>query len=495
MMSNKALRACSLALALVLSAAAFPGCSQKSVEPAAVSVPSGTIRVDIDTKSTGAKLDGFGAEFDPFFWIDSNNELNEDDWKILETRVKDMRLQKIRMMILPEWYEPKNDDADPNHVNDAAFQWDTQYMKSVFRELDLAEANHIKVDITIWGAYTGGWSWLANDRSHLWISAPNNFDEWSENITVLLRYLLDEKKYTCIKSLTPQNEPDSAFLNAQDKVVFDEYKTMYLNLDARLKKEGLRDKITLNASDDGTKPEWLLQSIKELGGTADIFDSHMYKYNAEDSDPQIYSYGKTLMDYVKKFASGKPFTYNEFGTNQYVDSHHQTDIDDYSRGLFYARLANNLMNSGASGMLAWVLFDEYYLTRSNKMTLGLWKYKDENWEARPIYYSWSLITRYTKVGSEIFAGKSDNDDITCSAYLSPEKEWTYLITNNTGSEQKLSVVNTAKGPKTLTSYLFEESTLPKDAGIIRSNGQIAVQDKVIPVVIPAQSFLVLTNVA
>ena len=68
-------------------------------------------------------LDAFGVEWDPHFWRSYNllsmdddfnvSTVGEQDWALIAERARELGIQKIRIMTLPGWYEPKNDNDDP----------------------------------------------------------------------------------------------------------------------------------------------------------------------------------------------------------------------------------------------------------------------------------------------------------------------------------------------------------------------------------------------
>jgi len=463
--------------------------------PIDISVPQNSIRVDICNQPNRQKLDGFGAEFDPFIWTKFNTDkgFNDEDWDLIVKRVQDMRLQKIRVMVLPEWFEPQNDNDDPNKVDMNSFTWQSHEMEGLYRVLDLAEQEDINVNLTLWGATAARQSWLSFGNVGLWVNAPKYLDEWSENFSTLIKYLSETKQYTCIKQITPYNEPDWAFVNDKNEVDFDYYVKMVKDLDRKLKQDGIRDQVELNVSDDATNPKWLKKSLWRLTSVADSFNSHIYKFSADSTGMEMFDWTKTLVNYTQLFAPGKPHTINEFGSNQFIDSHHQKDTDTYGRGLMYARHAINSLNAGSAGTLAWVLFDQYY-DETQLMELGLWRFKDKNWEARPMYYSWSLITRYTTPGADIYRGKSSDAGIGVTALKSPEGKLTYLISNETDTEKTVSIVDKKAGSSALNKYVMTENTLPNDGLVISSSGEAAFNDMVLTEIIPPQSFILLSDI-
>src|SRR5690606_27642693 len=92
---------------------AFAACgTQKQVNEVVVGAP------------TGAQLEGMGAELDPHFFaqnVTRNDGSKAGDWQHVVRRVKAMELKKFRVMALPQWYEPVNDNSDPHTTDMSKF--------------------------------------------------------------------------------------------------------------------------------------------------------------------------------------------------------------------------------------------------------------------------------------------------------------------------------------------------------------------------------------
>ena len=63
-----------------------------------------------------------------------------------------MDIHRLRVMVLPQWYEPENDNDDPDLINWDKFTFNSPEMQSLYRELDLAQQQQMEVTLTLWGA-------------------------------------------------------------------------------------------------------------------------------------------------------------------------------------------------------------------------------------------------------------------------------------------------------------------------------------------------------
>ncbi|MDD4801179.1 MAG: hypothetical protein PHD28_09170, partial [Proteiniphilum sp.] len=173
-------------------------------------------------ESTGTQLEAVGVELDPHFF--SQNLTREDgsktsDWQIVMDRVKKMEIQKFRVMVLPQWYEPVNDNEDPFATDPGRFTFDSPEMESLYKVLDLAQEQQMEVCIVVWGCPTGvslldpayahvKTCFMADPAKSGWITGPMDYDEWAENYAALIRHLIEVRGYSCVNEITPMNEPD-----------------------------------------------------------------------------------------------------------------------------------------------------------------------------------------------------------------------------------------------------------------------------------------------
>ena len=446
------------------------------------------------SQPNGDLLDGIGAELDPHIFrsVNTDNGFNEEDWQLICRRIKTMGLDKIRMMIMPEWYEPENENDDPFDTDMNAFSWDNQDMNAVYRVLDMAEEYGIKVNITVWGANASAGSWLAYGEANHWISPPNDLDEWNENISALLVQLIKVKKYTCITELTPYNEPaDAYYITSPSEISFENYKQMVLSLHNRLVSDGVRDLIMLCTSDDGTKPAWLEQCVsdRELSAVSDCFNSHCYKLSENATLSQTEEYADRLLGIA--LPGGKRFTLNEFGSSTFGGGDYTNDgvMDTYARGMLYGKMITKFLGAGCAGMLHWCLFDQYYGT-DKLMYRGLWKYRDSGWENRPIYYALSVISANTVPGSEIYKGTSSDASCASTAFKAPDGTRTYIAVNESDRNRVIRLENSqlTSGAKI---YIYSEYTLRlvKD-DMLPLYAVTQAQNASVTVVLPANSFAV-----
>ena len=466
-------------------------------------------------KSTGTKLEAMGAEFDTQFFsqnLTRNDGSKESDWQYVVDRVKRMELQKFRVMVLPQWYEPVNDNDDPHSTDLSKFTFNSPEMQSLYRVLDLAQEQQMDVCIVVWGCpiYV---SLLDQEYAHVktcfmaipgqqgWITAPADYNEWAENFSALIKHLIEERRYTCVKEITPMNEPDGGPL-----LTSTEYVKMAKILDARFKKDGIRDKVRFNLSDNwDIHTSYLIDCAEQLADVADIFNTHTYIFGYETPNDTIYQWEKKNVNISA--SAGKKHLVGEFGSNQCIGATKQKDIDLYERGVLMTRQVLNFLNAGAAGVSYWNLIDQFYGRHEapeQMQQLGLWKYVKEgykndtiftkvkkDYEARPQYYSYSLLTRFLKPGMEIYPLDLNDDFAIGTAFKDKNGKWTYVFAN--ASASKLIAINNSSVKGSFDIYRYEENALPEDANMIISNKSIRVKNGKLYIEIRQNSVLLLSQ--
>ena len=133
--------------------------------------------------------------------------------------------------------------------------------------------------------------------------------------------------------------------------------------------------------------------------------------------------------------------------------------------------------------------------------LGLFKFRQDGWKAKPVWYSWSLICKYTDFGSEVFpittTFKGNVDDaVAVTALKLPDGSWTYVATNNDTVAKKVAIVNgRADRASVMNIYRVSGASIPTDGElkIVDSVGEADVAAGVAYVTIPAKGFVVLSD--
>ena len=462
-------------------------------------------------EATPVTVESIGAEFDPHFYAQNVvgrplAGLKAEDFKIIEDRVTRMGLHKFRVMIQPQWYEPYNDNADPFDTDMGAFKWNTVEMQSLCQVLDLAQKNNMSVCLAIWGCTRSvkmiedeyadvTTSFMCDwDANKNWMCPPKDNDEFGENFAALVKYLIEEKGYTCVNEVTPFNEPGGDIIPPEG------YMEVCRALDKHFRRLGVRDKVRFNLSDNIDTHQYYLEACADqLQGIADIFNSHTYIFGYETPNDTVLAWERNNVA-ISQRAALKHIV-GEFGSNQCVGASRQRDIDEYERGVLITRHALNFFNAGACAISYWSLIDQYYHFQGEyqqMQQLGLWRsVKEEyaqdttyarikcDYECRPQYYAYSLLSSRVRPGAEIHPIETGRKYAAATAFKNADGKWVYVIANQDKRKLQLKIDNDAQGEFDKISY--EEGKLPADGSLISPSETLSASDGGLKVIIPAKS--------
>lgn len=520
-MKNKVISLLVAIVCLFSASACKPKTTSESKDTANTSVPSDTeVTLTIKEDNENDTVFAVGTELDPHFFsqnvglMGTNSqtgkswECKEEDWQLFETRMKDMNLKRIRMMLLPSWFI-----IDQTNTEAGVYNWNTNEMNSMTKILDTAKKLDINVCVTMWGIDTGSAGFMRlRDGSTQWVYIPDESFEklFVDSFADCIKYLIEEKGYTNIKEVTLYNEPNSLYGFPANFSGCDDYCDLCLKMHESFDAKGIRDKVLFNLSDDARDYTWMARTLTNLRGVIDVVNSHTYDFG-DSVNVETGTSNRDMSNYQMCFENGDynlnswltfregydvPHMWGEFGTQNGSGSHSTFDKHFPSRGLDIARISLNFFNMGSVGMSYWVLFSQYYnRSEANSnyiMDMGLWGFADEEYNCRPVYYSYSMITRFIEAGDTIFKISSSDEHIVAVAFRQGDK-WSYAIVNNGDTDKKVSFVNMDKYPTALDRYVYDEANVPTDNQVIGKDMTIDADGRVLSDTVKARSFVIYTS--
>lgn len=469
----------------------------KELGPGDIIIPEGYTRVDIDDTAKKYKFEGIGAQMDQCMFSGSycgldglDVNITEEDVAIWEQRLEYMKIDVTRMCIIPDWYELENDNDDPDVLNEAGFNWNTVKMQCVYKVLDLCKKYDIKMNLSWYGIYPSSWNSLNKDQATGWVDFPADNDEFAESVYAALKHL-DEMGYgSVINEISFYPEPNPEYVRSGG------YRKMIEAVDAKLTREGIRQNYCLSGPAEVSDYTIFEEVFESIGDLFDRYTGSFYKLR-NSNDNAIMKMG------MKPFAdladtAGKCYGVSEFGSDEMTNppsAAAQLDTDTYRRAMYVARFLINALDSGFTYVNYWILGNCYY--DGTMMDLGLWKYKDEDWAARPQYYTYSLITRYTDRNSEVYATNLNEFSSICMIALKNESgKWTYLIANSGTTQEKISVVNSNFLEGSMDKYEVTENSIPMDGQMlgVGKSGTVEIKNGVANVILRSNSVVVLTDI-
>ena len=474
------------------------------------------------------KTEGLGAQFDTCILDKYNNQIT--DFEVIKNAVKMSNLQAVRIRFYPEMYERRNDNNDPSFFdyNSENVDFNSIEMNYLYKLLDLFEQEHVNVDLSWYGCRTtfesedgkikGSWMGgnFGDEGINGWMVAPsskyvnNPEDEYAESVAACLNYLINEKKYTCLYEYSIFPEPEGVIQS------LDMYKNIALKIKQNLKKYNIENKIKFSGpADYGNSPTNLENKYLSLGVNYDKVDSSVYCFHGDtnirgekvtpSSNKDMYEFAKNHVEVCDKY--NVSWGVAECGTSNFLTPVTNSDTEIYDRAITMTRFFINLTNAGCTNIKYFIFADCSYDGTVNQE--GLFRfdksyYADSkiSYQAKPIWYAWSLLMRYSDIGSEIYPitdnyENMDNDLCAVALHL-PDNSWTYAIANIGNEAKKIAIVNEfSKDIKMMKQFRLTGSSIPYDEEatlkLLDPDDNIDASGNVAHVKVPANGIIILSN--
>lgn len=385
---------------------------------------------------------GFGAEWDPRGYIEHG--VTDDDFAVIARRVRYMRLPVARVMMLARWC----------YRGDGRFDWDSPEMQTLYRHLDLCQAENTTVLLTDWGC----------ERD--WVRVPGVADtadpEYARIIGVYLDHLLNTRGYTCIRYFILVNEPNYEVGD------WDRWAQGARNVAAMLRERGLHPRIRLAGPDHSNDDAWLYRAVDELHDALDAYDVHRYAGDAEVRPGGLVEYFGKQWRYAlanDPNAAGKPFIVGEAGMNDFARHPAGNEkIGEHFYGVFMADYAVQAARAGSHAVCAWMLCDNSH----KGFFWGLWSNKADGMKLRPWFYPWSLLSRYVPRGSTVLDTADPSPDQRLLAARVPvagdaAHGWTFVLVNRGEKPARVRVRCDESGQRLFRIYRYAEDAAWADA--------------------------------
>ncbi len=329
--------------------------------------------------------------------------LSVSDWDKLFNRVRFMRPPLVRIMVSAGWNYIINNQYDP-----------TKSEQVLVKILDFCQAEGISVMFGEWG-HLGGTT-IDTD----WLEKSSKFLEW----------LINTKRYTCIKYFNMVNEPNGDWSSIKGSYAL--WKTLIEQFHAKLTEKGLSSKIKIIGPDiaiwDKNSTSWVTNANFDLGTKLGAYDIHTYP---TDEDVRSGTYQGIVKAYKDAAPASKEMIMGELGfkyqassvlgkeniqriaADKYASDDSNMFVFDAFYGIDVADALIQNMLTGYSGNILWDMDDAMYNIDGGSSTKlkrwGFWnilgsekfeKPADEN--IRPWFYTTSLLCRYFPQGTRIF---------------------------------------------------------------------------------------------
>ncbi len=442
------------------------------------------LRLSAD-RPVGQTLLGFGAQADYFLTrpINSDRGVDDADRALVLQRVADMRPHLLRTFFDYKWWEPEEGRQTP----------DSEEMRDYVGWVRFLQTIGTSVLLCPWGDRFAYPEWMQPGLGRL--PAPDKRDAMVRSLVDLVQFLREREGLRNVRYLCLMNEPDN---DAARAIAPDEYVRLNRLLDKLLRERGLRDQVLLLTADESSSASagtslWFREILARGIDYADAWSSHSY----------VHQYVPALSGWIAERLSmlrqasptkPKPLMITEFGYGG--ETYTNTENGKYEYGLFLADFATTALRGGASAALTWCLMDTYY-SPDLEQQWGLWRYKDRGWEPRPGFYSWSLVTRYTRPGSQVLVADPEPraHGLHTVALRSPDGKVTLLAVNRYQRPLTVRLDNALGRALILRVYRYTRGGIPVPGGAMISASTTLRLSPGAPtsLTLPAESFSLLTE--
>lgn len=473
--------------------------------------PKEAIEITVSPEVINADYIGNGAEWDPYDEAESwGTSVSDKDWETLYKRLDFMKPQYIRCMI-----------NSPYRYYDAATgKYDkTRNIASISRLLKYCTERGIYV---IYGEYNPPAWEMKEDQK--WVNMSVDY----------LNHLVNDLGFSCIKHFVIFNEPDGSWASTNGD--YEMWKKMLFRFQRKMKEyPGLTEKVTLagpdvvadyrNKASNYDAEDWVKQSVLDADSIIGLYDVHSYPGQNEVRSGK---YPEILTRYKQHLPKGKKIVLGEAGYkywrkadsllmaeyNRRVEGHPFTKGSDcnmlcydYFYGLDMPLLAMEVMNSGYSGMAAWMLDDAMHSNGDSGKTedikiWGFWNtlgkevfHASKEEAIRPWFYTWSLMCRYFPSSTDILhtTVSQQEKDIYVVAGLYKGKMTIGMV--NVGKQDQFIRISLPQPMRDVLLYTYEEHRQPKDSDgfPIPQESGLSLR-RIYETTLKAQSFKLLTNI-
>lgn len=326
---------------------------------------------------------GFGIEWN----IDNYpaSGITDEDFRLITERIQKMKLPIVRIMMLGKYC----------YLGNGKYNWNTDAMKFIYKQLDFCQRQGIKVILCSWGAGgTANTSWM-NMPGITGVDDP----KYAEVVGTFMDYLINTKGYSCIKYFSAGNEPD---LEVND---WGKWKQGVIAIDANFKSRGLSKKFIFlgpETSQSSRSESWLKDSNSQLSHIIGAFGMHYYASRdlvKAGNLESLFIRSRNSVSSTSSSTSAAPFFVSEAGMSDdqnppYGNPH----VNEFDYGVFMADYALQGARSGAASVLAWMLDDSSHKGHFS----GLWTNKADGMKIRPWYTPWALLSKYFQSGSTLY---------------------------------------------------------------------------------------------
>ena len=433
--------------------------------------------VDLDNIKTKDMV-GIGANDLPMALMPESRQegFRNVYWPVYCHKINKPQPAALRVWFQVDWVVTNEEDYLNGKCN---FRSDK--MRQFLPYMDAYEAAGIEVELNFgWKASTEIYDWFSfpSAGAHKMggagksASAPRNFEGFAKCCAETVKYLAEEKGYTCLKHLTFYNESnygDTADHMASDFCGYmgkskEMWEKMLRLVDKELKARGADKYVDYwLAEESGTAEielqwiDYMMENCREFN-SLNTFHRYRMKYDTRlQYFADVVKHAGEVGAIASEFAIYTPPTWNQSNV-EYVMS---------------------MLHSGLRGGLYWCLqgvkmTDPTWLplgcNRKGPESRGFWwlpAYQDgDEWTENFSYFDFCLFTHYMPRHSKVFETYSPDEDTRIETVITPDGNYTVFVESNTSKFQKtVDVKFSDKIGKTFYKHVYKESECKLDGNL------------------------------
>ncbi|WP_282035464.1 hypothetical protein [Saccharicrinis aurantiacus] len=481
----------------------------------------------ITNKVVSTEFVGNGAQWGGYdvvpTWFDGQTTLSEADWQKLFHRIDYMRPPFIRVCVSSGWaYEQNDNPAD----------YKDEKVTSLYKMLDYAQEKNIEIVYGEWGH-----EYVGDDIASIDM-------DWMQRSVIFLNHLVNDKGYSCIKSVNIVNEPNGNWSSTngnyevwkavQEAYLVEMAKPEYNLADMKLSGPDIA------AFNDATLKDWITDAAADLNDDIVMYDIHVYP---SQSNVRNGGFTDMLLGYKAEVPEGKRIFLGEIGFKYDATKEDGAVVDDVLNnenidaiaadpyagddsnmmiykafyGIDMADAIIQSMRAGFSGALIWGMDDAMYNSPDgdnpdwNTKKLKRWGFWNilgeelcgtpEDEEIRPYFYTSSLLCRYFPAGSTIYDIELPNKKGVRAIMGEKDGKYTVAIVNSHYVTYPINLKSDFLSSLTMDKYTYKSNADGTFVGVVDENGFAAPAEKAMSVdfksgvqmTLEGESFILYTN--
>ncbi|MRT93711.1 hypothetical protein [Ancylomarina sp. 16SWW S1-10-2] len=459
-----------------------------------------------DFVGNGAQWGGYDNVQD---WIGAET-LSEADWTKLYERIDFMRPPFLRIM----------SNAGSSYNNNGTYDETTKTV-SLFKMLAYAQSRHIEITYGEWGHH-----YLNGNIEEVDVS-------WIANSVKFLNHLVNEKGYTCIKTVNIINEPNGDWSTTEGnynawKNVQDAYVLEMANYNLSGVKLMGPDVAVFNSAN---QMDWITRSNADLGENIGLYNLHVYPKQLivrnGDYTEMLQAY-RDVTPADKRIVLGEiGFKYDEVDAELKAQNEAAIEADPYAgedsnmmvyKAFYGIDMADALiqsMRAGFSGALVWNMDDAMYVSPDGSnynvdqmKRWGFWNILGEEHcgdaedEAiRPSFYPVSLLCRYFPAGSDIYNVELPNKKGVRAIMGAKDGKYSIAVVNSNYSTYSIVLKSDFIDNIEMNKFSFKSNADGSFVGKLDENGFATPVEKGmsidlnkgVEITLEGESFILFTN--